>query len=121
VFSLRTGQCFQNPPDSQTILGITYVTVIPCTTPHNAQVFVQFAVTGTSYPGSASLRRQADQGCHARIPANVDKSKVTDTMTLRYLYPLPASWASGQRIVTCLVVDATPDLTSSVLPGHPAH
>ena len=121
VFSLRTGECFQNPPASQTVLGITYVTVVPCTTPHNAQVFVQFAATGGSYPGSAALKRQADLGCHTRITGTVQNSKITDTMTLRYLYPLPTSWADGHRTITCLIVDAKPDLKSSLLRTPSSH
>ncbi len=121
VFSLRTGECFQNPPASQTVLGITYVTVVPCTTRHNAQVFVEFSVAGSSYPGSAPLKRQADLGCHARISKNVQRSKITATMTLRYLYPLAGSWATGHRTITCLIVDAKPDLKSSLLRSHPGH
>lgn len=121
VFSLRTGECFQNPPASQTVLGVTYVTVVPCTTPHNAQVFVQFAAAGRSYPGSGSLKRQADKGCHLRLTANVQTSKITSTMTLRYLYPLPTSWAGGHRTITCLIVDAKPDLKFSLLRAPAAH
>jgi Domain of unknown function (DUF4190)/Septum formation len=121
VFSLATGDCFQNPPADQTLLGVTYVGVVPCTTPHNAQVFVEFPVSGTSYPGISALKREADQGCHARIPATVKKQKITDAMTLRYLYPLRSSWADGHRSVTCLIVNSTPSLTSSLLRTHPAH
>ena len=62
------GQCLQNPPASQTVLGVTYVTVVPCSTPHNAQAFVQFSATGTGYPGVDALKRQADTGC-PRDPA----------------------------------------------------
>jgi hypothetical protein len=115
VFSLATGECFQNPPSSQTVLGITYVTVTPCTKRHNAQVFVEFPAKGTSYPGTAALKTQADLGCHKRISRTVIKSKITSTMTLRYLYPLTGSWAQGHRTITCLIVDAKPDLKSSLL------
>lgn len=122
VFALRTGQCFQNPPASQSILGITTVAVVPCTTPHNAQVFVEFAATGGStYPGRSALKRQADTGCHARIAGNVKSSKITNSMTLRFLYPLSVSWAEGHRTITCLIVDAKPDLKSSLLRAHPKH
>jgi hypothetical protein len=121
VFSLQAGQCFQNPPASQTVLGITYVAVVSCTTPHNAQVFVQFPATGTSYPGSSALRQQSDTGCHKQIAKNVQKSKITNSMTLRYLYPLPSSWADGHRLITCLIVDAKPDLKTSLLRTHSGH
>src|SRR5215467_11729082 len=121
VFSLRTGQCFQNPPADQAVLGITYVTVVPCTTLHNAQVFVEFPATGSAYPGSTSLKRQADQGCHSRIAGNLETSKITSTMSLHFLYPLSASWAQGHRTITCLVVDSKTDLKSSLLRAHSAH
>jgi hypothetical protein len=119
VFSLRPGQCFQNPPASQTVLGVTYVTVVPCGTPHNAQAFVQFNATGAGYPGAGALKRQADTGCHSRIRQNVQTSKIKNTMTLHYLYPLQASWASGHRTITCLIVNSKPNLTTSLLRAHP--
>jgi hypothetical protein len=121
VFALGTGDCFQNPSASQAVLGITYLTVIPCTTPHNAQVYVEFAATGTRYPGTADLKRQADQGCHTRLSGRVVSSKITDTMTLRFLYPLASSWTSGHRTISCLIVDTKPDLKYSLVRTHAAH
>jgi Domain of unknown function (DUF4190)/Septum formation len=121
VFALKPGQCFQNPPASQTVLGVTYVTVVPCTTPHNAQAFVQFTATGTSYPGADALKRQADTGCHARITKNVQKSKLKNSMTLHYLYPLQSSWDSGHKMITCLIVAAKPNLKTSLMRTHSGH
>ena len=120
VFALRPGQCFQNPPASQTVLGVTYVTVVPCSTPHNAQAFVQFNAAGTGYPGVEALKRQADTGCHTRIKQNVQSSKIKNSMTLHYLYPLQASWAGGHKTITCLIVAAKPNLKTSLLRSHPA-
>jgi Domain of unknown function (DUF4190)/Septum formation len=119
VFALHPGQCFQNPPASQTELGVTYVTVVPCTKPHNAQAFVQFTIEGTTWPGTDAVKRQADSGCHNRIKGNVQTSKIKNSMSLRYLYPLESSWASGHRTITCLIVNSTPDLTTSLLQPHP--
>jgi len=117
VFALSADECFQNPPTSQAVLGITSVTAVPCTTPHNAQVFAQFAATatGTSYPGTAAIKHQADKGCHARLTGRVVSSKITNTMTLRFLFPLASSWGTGHRTISCLIVDAKPDLKSSLL------
>jgi Domain of unknown function (DUF4190) len=121
VFDLRTGQCFQNPPANQAVLGITYVTVVPCTTLHNAQVFVEFPATGSSYPGSSSLKHQADLGCHSRVAGNVETSKITSSMTLHFLYPLSTSWGQGHRTISCLIVDSKTELKSSLLVAHPKH
>jgi hypothetical protein len=119
VFALHPSQCFQNPPASQTELGVTYVTVVSCTTPHNAQAFVQFTLKGTTWPGTGALQRQADSGCHDRIKGNVEASKIKSSMSLRYLYPLESSWASGHRTITCLIVNSTPDLKTSLLKANP--
>jgi hypothetical protein len=119
VFSLRVGDCFQNPSASDALLGVTYVTAVPCTKPHNAQVFAEFHTTGgADYPGNASLTRQSDVGCRARIGGNLEQPKVTDTMGLHYLFPQAQAWADGHRTITCLIVDSTPDLTSSLLKPH---
>jgi hypothetical protein len=121
VFALRTGQCFQNPSASLEILGITSVAAVPCTTPHDAQVFAEFPATGNKYPGRNDLKTQAGQGCRARISKSVTSSKITSSMTLRFLYPLTDSWSEGHRTITCLIVDAKPDLTSSLMRANPKH
>jgi hypothetical protein len=115
IFSLRVGDCFQNPTAGQTTLGVTQVTAVPCATPHNAQVFAQFNATDATYPGSQALVLESEHSCKAREAANLDKSKITSTMRLHFLFPEPQAWTNGRRSLTCLVVDSTKDLTSSLL------
>jgi Domain of unknown function (DUF4190)/Septum formation len=113
VFSLPVGTCFDNP--SGHLFSINSVTPIACTKAHNAQVFAQFNVKGSSFPGTTAMERRADNGCNARITGHLDQSKVTSTMSLHFIFPRQLSWDSGQRRVSCLIVDATRDLTSSLL------
>jgi len=115
VFSLRTGDCFQNPSGSQPNTAMTQITAVPCTSPHNAQVIAELPVPGSAYPGHAAFRAQALQGCRARIVAVADRAKLTATMQLLWIYPLPQAWADGQRTISCLIVDSSRDLTSSLL------
>ncbi len=115
IFSLRLGDCFQNPPPGQAMLGMAQVTAVRCTTPHNAQVFAQFNATDVTYPGRQALVLEARHGCQAREAASLDKSKITSTMALHVLFPLPQAWTTGRRLLSCLVVDSTKDLTSSLL------
>ena len=56
VYSLRTGDCLQNPGAR---LGILTVRVVPCDQPHTAQVFAVFPVAGSGYPGTTALQRRA--------------------------------------------------------------
>jgi hypothetical protein len=115
VFSLRAGDCFQNPSGSQPDVGLTQVTAVPCASPHNAQVIARLPVSGTAYPGPAAFRAQAVPGCNASIAAAVDRSKVTATMKVLWIYPEQQAWSDGQRSISCLIVDSSQDLTSSLL------
>jgi hypothetical protein len=113
AFSLATGDCFNNPAGAR---SVNAVTAIPCTQPHNAQVFAKFELTGSnfSFPGTAAVERLAGHGCSART-GSINKSKVNNAMTIRFLVPEEASWMSGQRSVSCMIVNPTADLTSSLL------
>lgn len=118
VFSLHVGDCFQNPPGNH-IGSLASVAVTSCTTPHNAQVFAQFKATDKRYPGATALIREADRGCSQRVAGGLDQAKLTKAIALHFIYPLASSWSSGQRVISCLAVDASPSLTSSLLPsGH---
>jgi Domain of unknown function (DUF4190)/Septum formation len=117
IFTLRVAECFDYPHGQ----SVSSVALIPCTQPHDTQVFAQFDLTGpsSSYPGATRLKQQATSGCNSRIAGNLDRSKITNTLSVRFIFPLPGSWDLGHRSVSCLVVDPTPDLTSSLLIAHP--
>jgi len=117
-FSLATGDCFENPTPTAGQQQ-TFATVVqtPCTQPHNAQIFATFNVSGSllSYPGDAAMHSLASSGCTARVRATLDGAKLTDSMSIRFLYPLQASWLGGHRTISCIVFNPTPTLTSSLL------
>ncbi len=117
AFSLRVGDCFDNPTGAHTV---NTVTAIPCDQPHNAQIYAKFKLTGSdfSYPGAATVARLARNGCNARI-GSVDKSMTTSAMTVRILLPEETSWVAGQRTVSCMVVNPTATLTTSLLNSTP--
>jgi len=116
VFSLRAGDCFQNPSGSQPDSGqVTQVTAVPCANPHNAQVIAQLPVPGSAYPGRDAFHAQALSGCKASVEAGVDLSKLTATEQLLWLYPTAQAWADGQKTISCLIVDSSQDLTTSLM------
>lgn len=114
VLSLRTGDCFQNPSGNQPPSELQQLTAVPCTTAHNAQVIAQLPVSGSAYPGATAFKAQAAPGCNAKL-AGLDQSKLTESMNLIFLYPEPQAWDAGQRVISCVVVDSSPDITSSLL------
>jgi uncharacterized membrane protein YhaH (DUF805 family) len=113
VFSLAVGDCFNNPPGAT---SLTTVTAIPCTQAHNAQIYAKFDVSGSivNYPGTASLTRTATRGCNNRV-SSLDKSMITDSMQIRFLYPLADSWLDGNRTISCMIANPVSNITSSLL------
>ena len=117
-FTLTPGDCFDNPtPTPGQAQQLTSVVQTPCTQPHNAQIFASFKVSGSllSYPGDAKMRSLAASGCNARVTASLDSAKITNSMTIRLLFPLEGSWVDGQRTISCIIFNPTPTLTSSLL------
>jgi Domain of unknown function (DUF4190)/Septum formation len=118
AFSLRVGDCFDNPAGAQTV---NTVTAIPCDQPHNAQIYAKFKLTGSdfSYPGAAAVAERARNGCNART-GSVNKPMTTSAMTVRILLPDETSWVAGQRTVGCMVVNPIATVTTSLLNSAPA-
>jgi hypothetical protein len=118
AFSLRVGDCFDNPVGAR---AVNTVTAIPCDQPHNAQIYAKFKLIGSdfSYPGAAVVEQRARSGCNART-GTVNKSMTTSAMTVRILLPEETSWVAGQRTVSCMIVNPTATLTTSILNSAPA-
>lgn len=117
-FTLTTGDCFDNPtPTPGQTQTVNTVVQTLCTQPHNAQIFATFNVSGSplSYPGDAKMHSLASSGCSARVAASLDGAKLTDSMSIRFLYPLQGSWLGGHRTISCIVYNPTPTLRSSLL------
>jgi Domain of unknown function (DUF4190)/Septum formation len=113
VFSLAVGDCFNNPVGATSVVSVT---AIPCNQAHNAQIYAKFNLAGSdqSYPGTAVVTRLASSTCSART-GSLDKSKVTNSMTLRFLFPDADAWLNGERTVACMITNPTANLTSSLL------
>jgi len=117
-FTLRTGDCFDNPtPTPGQTQTVTTVVQTSCTQPHNAQIFATFNVSGSllSYPGDAKMHALASSGCTSRVRPSLDGTKLTDSMSIRFLYPLQDSWLGGHRTISCIIFNPTPTLKSSLL------
>jgi Domain of unknown function (DUF4190)/Septum formation len=113
VFSLAVGDCFNNPVTTH---DVATVTAEPCNQSHSAQIYAKFNLTGSnfSYPGTATVSQLASTGCTART-ANVDRSKVTNAMTVHFFFPDQTAWLNGRRTVACMVVDQSGGFSYSVL------
>jgi hypothetical protein len=111
VFRLRAGDCINS---SQNGLSVT---ILSCASPHDAEVFATFSLTGSSWPGSAAIAQQASSGCGDRMASYVNPALADAGLTQEYVYPDRQAWQAGVRTVVCEVSAATGQLTGSVRQG----
>jgi len=108
VFSLRPGDCLNSSRN-----GLS-VTVLSCTTPHQAEVFATFGLTGSGWPGGAAIQQQASNGCAERMAGYLNPQLINAGLTEEYVYPDQKAWQAGVRTVVCEVSSSTGLLTGSV-------
>jgi hypothetical protein len=108
VFSLRAGDCLNS---SQNGLSVT---ILSCATPHEAEVFATFSLTGSSWPGNAAAQQQASSGCANRIAGYLNPQLLNAGLTQQYVYPNQDAWQAGVRTVVCEVSSTSGPLTGSV-------
>ena len=108
VFSLRAGDCLNS---SQNGLSVT---ILSCATPHEAEVFATFSLTGSSWPGDAAAQQQASSGCANRIAGYLNPQLLNAGLTQQYVYPNQDAWQAGVRTVVCEVSSTSGPLSGSV-------
>lgn len=111
VFSLRAGDCLNSSPN-----GLS-VTILSCATPHQAEVFATFSLTGSSWPGDAAVQQQASSGCANRIAGYLNPQLLNAGLTQQFVYPNQEAWQAGVRTVVCEVSSASGPLSGSVRNG----
>ena len=108
VFRLRAGECVNSSPN-----GLS-VTIQSCATPHDAEVFATFGLTGSSWPGGAAIQQDASNGCMSRVPGYLNPQLVTASFTQEYVFPDQQAWQGGVRTVVCEIRASSGQLTGSV-------
>jgi Septum formation len=108
VFSLRAGECINSSPN-----GLS-VTIRSCTTPHDAEVFATFRLTGSSWPGGAAIQQEASDGCLSRVSGYLNPQLTGAGFTQEYVFPDQQAWQAGVRTVVCEIRASSGQLTGSV-------
>jgi hypothetical protein len=114
AFQMRVGDCFD---DGSTFDDdeVSSVSGVPCSQPHDNEVYALFDVTETSFPGDA-MGQIAHEGCLARFEGFVGKDYDSSQLDIATLYPSSESWQQqNDREVVCVVYDMEANkLTGSV-------
>ena len=105
LFSLKTGQCFDPKGQSYTLIS--------CDSPHVAEVFGTFTLSGSKWPGDTAVAAAASSGCATRLTGYLNP-QLAISLSQSYVYPDSVAWQAGTRTVICEVRATAGDLTGSV-------
>jgi Septum formation len=106
VFKLRVGDCISTPNKQ-------LVSVLPCSVPHEAEVFATFTLPDLAWPGRPRGRAEASSGCASRLTRYLNP-QLAISLTQSYVFPDAAAWRAGTRTVVCEVQATSGQLTGSV-------
>ncbi len=108
AFALQVGDCFD---DSQSILdsGSSEVEVqdvagMPCSEPHDNEVYAVFDVSFDAFPGDESMFDLSTAECVKRFKSFVGRSYEESIIDVFAIYPTQESWSQlNDREVICAV------------------
>ena len=105
VTTLKVGDCIEK----WSVAGsVGDVTVVPCTTNHDAEVFHTFTATGgDKFPGDTPVGSEAATQCLAKAKTALKPDDAKKAKTA-FFKPVSASWGKGQKQVSCIAVMPAP-------------
>ena len=107
AFSIRQGDCFN---DAESLGGddseVSSVAGVPCSEPHDNEVYAVFDVSIAEYPGIESMNEIAFDQCLVKFEGFVGRDYESSSLDIGTLYPTASSWSvDGDREVICTVFD----------------
>ncbi|GAB20830.1 hypothetical protein GOEFS_132_00610 [Gordonia effusa NBRC 100432] len=89
---------------------VTDLDVVPCSTPHLAEVYYETTLTGTSAPTTSEAEKKS-QVCLDQL--SVYAPTASDSgVEISYLYPMASSWKLGDRDFSCVATFTTAKTSS---------
>ncbi|UQU63022.1 DUF4190 domain-containing protein [Couchioplanes caeruleus] len=87
------------------------VAVVPCSRPHEGEVYATFSLEFGDYPGEKAVQKQADERCTEELDRYARAA--ADGIDVYYRYPTEDSWFLDQGI-TCIAGDPSGPRTGSL-------
>ena len=108
AFTIRLGDCFNNTYSlaSDDAGEVSSLPGVPCSEPHDNEVYAVFDVNLSSFPGDEAMSEHAFEQCLGRFKDFVGNAYEESVLDITALYPSNQSWnAHSDREVVCAVYD----------------
>jgi len=115
AFAMRAGDCFDDRAFEAD--EVTDVPAVPCSNPHDNEVFAVFDVPLDKWPGLDRVNEVADEGCLERFPKAIGATYEESVLYITTMVPTQGSWEQrSDREVICVAYHMELEkLTSSAL------
>ncbi|MBT8404393.1 MAG: septum formation family protein [Gemmatimonadetes bacterium] len=113
VFSIQIGDCFDDADDGE----VMEVGGIPCSEPHDNEVYALFDLVDDAWPGDEAVNETAGAGCRERFAAAIGADYEDSILMFYPMTPTQGSWDElDDREVVCVAYHMEQEkLTGSVL------
>lgn len=101
VFELGVGDCFDDQDLEAEV--ITDVPTVPCSEPHDNEIYHEFTMTDAAYPGRDAAFDAADQRCLEQFESFVGIDYFASDLDIFSIVPTAESWADGDRGALCAI------------------
>ncbi len=102
VTSLQVGDCVNGLHESENISSLP---AVPCSEPHEGEVFALFDLQAADHPGGSAVIRQAEDECIRGLPSYAPGAAGDPSIALFSLYPTDTTWRQGDREVVRIASD----------------
>ena len=117
VSSIKLGDCLNEPGEGE----ISNVKVVPCSEPHQLEVFHGFTLAEDKFPESdEAMEKLILSTCDPVYETFVGRSYEDSELDYTTLEPTKRSWAGGDRTVYCLIGKADLSKVTGSLKGSNA-
>jgi hypothetical protein len=105
AFEIRLGDCF-NDGSSTGAEEISSIDGVPCSEPHDNEVYALVNLTQASFPGEEAMESLAFEACLKKFEAFVGKDYESSSLDIFPIYPTRESWNElDDREVVCALYD----------------
>ena len=107
AFAMNVGDCFNDPQqmdEDGSAVEVEGVAGLPCSEPHDNEVYAVFDVSLATFPGEAAMFDVATEECLDRFDSFVGRAYQDSVLDIFTLYPNQYSWSQvNDREVVCAV------------------
>lgn len=114
VFTIAVGDCLNEVTDAE----VSEVPTVPCSEPHDEEVYFDFQLEGDEWPGDEAILTESQTRCAAEFETFVGFPYADSTLDFYPYTPTEAGWNEiNDRTVSCVIYEVSGEQITGSLAG----